>query len=244
MRHRSSAPIPTSVFIPAGQKLPAQLTYPPLPQPVTLTRQHRLLAIGRPSPQTSYSRPFFAITDQNGLIDASFEFEAGLPVRDRRPVQGVHLFRRAARLDQLPRRPAASPGTCRRRDGERRPLGWPSASLTAQDFTVEEQRPLQGRNAAVADVVAGFREGHHRSHRDAVLHAAGARRWRCDGPPFPSVLYPGCLRNPAETATAADGSNRPQPDPGSYCRCAYGQPTERGSRGFRRPYWWRTARRR
>jgi hypothetical protein len=201
------APIPTSVFIPAGQELPAQLTYPPLPQPVTLTGN--IVSVDGTPIAADLVFEALAITDQNGLNNANFEFVGAASARPTMSGASAYSVVLPPGQYRVDLRPAGGTGAVTVTSL----LVGPSATSTTQDFTVEAPRPLEGL-ARVAD---------GRLLSGAIVEAVGTQCFT------PAALADGgatallsvqastwCLPQSSQTTTAADGSFRLQLDPGSY----------------------------
>lgn len=204
------SPIPTGIFAPTGGELPAQETYPPLPQPVAMTG-NVVSADGTPVAANLVFEAL-AITDQNGLNDTNFEF-VGYASAEPNASGGASTYSVV-----LP------PGQYR---VDVRPVDLTSAVTIAEpvlvgaspstfksDFTVSAMGAVQG-TAVVAD---------GRLLSGAIVEALPTQ---CFAPPASAdsgamepasapASSPSCLPRPAQVTTAGDGSFTLPLDPGSY----------------------------
>jgi hypothetical protein len=202
-------PIPVGVFAPTGGELPAQETYPPLPQPVTMTGN--IVSVDRTPVAADLVFEALAITDQNGLNDTNFEFTGYASARPGASGDG------SAYSVVLP------PGQYR---VDVRPIDLTSAVTIAyvlvganpstfqSDFTVSAMGGVQGK-AVVAD---------GRLLSGATVEALPMQ---CSAPPAVAesdaavpastpASSPSCLPRPGQVTTGPDGSFTLPLDPGSY----------------------------
>jgi hypothetical protein len=201
-------PIPNGVFAPTPV-LPAQLTYPPLPQPVTMTGTIAS-ADGTPVAANLVFEAL-AITYQNGLNDSNFEFvgyaSAQASASGGASTYSVVLPPGQYRVDV---RPVDLTSAVTIADV----LVGASPSTFESDFTVSAMGAVQG-TAVVAD---------RRPLSGATVEALPVQCFAspatadsgATGLASAPASSPSCLPRPGQVTTAGDGSFTLPLDPGTY----------------------------
>lgn len=202
--------VPTGVFAPAGNAvLPAQETYPDLPQPVTLSG--KVVSAEGKALAADMVFEALAIEDQSGqLNDTNFEFVATASAQPSTST-GDSLY-----SVTLP------PGQYR---VDVRPVDQ-SGAVTIVDLLVGEASPSINMNFSagalrVVNGTAAVADG--RPLSQATIEALPTRCIAIPagtdagtGPLATAVSSPSCLPRPGQTTSAADGSFALSLDPGTY----------------------------
>jgi hypothetical protein len=205
----AGTPIPTGVFPALGQELPVQETYPPLPQPVTMTGN--VVFVDGSSVPADLVFEALSISDQSGRTVSNFEFVGYASARRATSagasVYSVLLPPGQYRVDVRPIDPTIAVTIAD-------VLVDVSPAVFHRDFTVLTMSTVQG-TAVVAD---------ERPLSGATVEALPTQ---CFAPPAtadagvaPAAIAPSsspsCLPRSGQVTTRPDGSFALDLDPGGY----------------------------